>query len=161
MTQERSQDTVPQALICALSAINFEDALHNAVSIGGDSDTLAAITGGIAEAYYGIPADLRKHALTFLDERLMKILIEFENVYAPKLEKSVGEARVAVKKAANGAYVIERFAASYPNIAAQAMTPAKLLHIRETVTPTGAYTMDILETIAEGEAIERLLLFTK
>lgn len=66
-----------------------------------------------------------------------------------------------VKKAANGAYVIERFAASYPNISAQTMTPAKLLHIRETVTPTGAYTMEIIEKIAEGEAIERLLLFTK
>ncbi|WP_337961160.1 hypothetical protein [Caloramator sp. mosi_1] len=52
--------------------------------MGGDSDTLAAITGGIAEAYYGIPTEIRKHALTFLDERLLKILVEFENKY-PKL----------------------------------------------------------------------------
>ena len=49
---------------------NFEDAIRNAISIGGDSDTIAAITGGIAGAYYGIPTDIRKHALTFLDERL-------------------------------------------------------------------------------------------
>ena len=99
---ETCQNTVPQAIMAFLESNGFEDAIRNAISIGGDSDTLAAITGGIAEAYYGIPADLRKHALTFLDERLMKILIEFENIYAPKLEKSVGEASVAVKKAANG-----------------------------------------------------------
>ena len=99
---ETCQETVPQAIMAFLESNGFEDAIRNAISIGGDSDTLAAITGGIAEAYYGIPADLRKHAITFLDERLMKILIEFENIYAPKLEKSVGEASVAVKKAANG-----------------------------------------------------------
>ena len=58
---------------------SFEDAIRNAISIGGDSDTLAAITGGIAEAYYGIPTEIRKHALTFLDERLMKILVAFES----------------------------------------------------------------------------------
>ena len=50
-------------------------------SIGRDSDTLAAITGGAAEAFYGVPADIRKHALTFLDERLLKILIDFERAY--------------------------------------------------------------------------------
>jgi len=47
----------------------------------GDSDTLAAITGGIAESYYGVPATIRKHALTFLDERLLGILAGFEGVY--------------------------------------------------------------------------------
>jgi type I restriction enzyme M protein len=49
--------------------------------------TLAAITVGIAEAYYGIPTDIRKQALTFLDERLLKILVEFENKYPSKMEK--------------------------------------------------------------------------
>ena len=38
---------------------DFEDAIRNAISVGGDSDTLAAITGGIAEAYYGVPESLR------------------------------------------------------------------------------------------------------
>jgi len=52
-----------------------------------DSDTIAAITGGIAEAYYGIPTEIRKQALTFLDERLLKILVEFENNYPSKVEK--------------------------------------------------------------------------
>jgi len=46
------QGTVPQAIICFLDSENFEDAIRKAVSLGGDSDTLACITGGIAEAYY-------------------------------------------------------------------------------------------------------------
>lgn len=80
---ETCQATVPQAIMAFLESSCFEDAIRNAVSIGGDSDTLAAITGGIAETYYGIPVDIRKHALTFLDERLLKILINFENIYTP------------------------------------------------------------------------------
>jgi len=89
---ENCQDTVPQALEAFFESKNFEDAIRNAISIGGDSDTLAAITGGIAEAYYGIPTEIRKHALTFLDERLLKIFVEFENKYPSKMEKinSVG-----------------------------------------------------------------------
>lgn len=47
--------------------------IRNAISIGGDSDTIAAITGSIAEAYYGIPANIRDHALTHLDQyRILK-----------------------------------------------------------------------------------------
>ncbi|OLS40830.1 N-6 DNA methylase [Bacillus sp. MRMR6] len=99
---ETCQDTVPQAIMAFLESISFEDAIRNAISIGGDSDTLAAITGGVAEAYYGIPTDIRKHALTFLDERLMKILIDFENVYAPKIETINGDKSVAIKKPKNG-----------------------------------------------------------
>ena len=52
------QGTVPQAITCALESISFEDAIRNAISIGGDADTLAAIAGPIAEAMYGIPDDL-------------------------------------------------------------------------------------------------------
>ena len=63
---ETCQDTVPQALMAFFESTSFEDAIRNAISIGGDSDTLAAITGGIAEAYYGIPEAIRTHALTFL-----------------------------------------------------------------------------------------------
>ncbi|GBU20439.1 hypothetical protein R80B4_00317 [Fibrobacteres bacterium R8-0-B4] len=75
------QGTVPQAIMAFLESTSFEDAVRNAVSIGGDSDTLAAITGGIAEAYYGATAAIRKHALTFLDKKLLGILTEFEEVY--------------------------------------------------------------------------------
>ena len=74
------QDSVPQALEAFFESTSFEDAIRNAISIGGDSDTIAAITGGIAEAYYGIPSDIRSHALTFLaDDVLIKILTDFEN----------------------------------------------------------------------------------
>lgn len=81
------QGSVPQALEAFFESTSFEDAIRNAVSIGGDSDTIAAITGGIAEAYYGVPTSIRKHALTFLDERLLKILVDFENKYPAKIEK--------------------------------------------------------------------------
>ncbi len=92
------QDSVPQAMAAFFESKNFEDAIRNAISIGGDSDTIAAITGGIAEAYYGIPTEIRRHALTFLDKELLKILVDFENRYPPKLElffrdKSVGVER--------------------------------------------------------------------
>jgi type I restriction enzyme M protein len=78
---ETSQETVPQAIMAFLESKNFEDAIRNAISIGGDSDTLAAITGSIAQAYYGIPEDIREQALTYLDETLLKILLDFEWIY--------------------------------------------------------------------------------
>lgn len=64
---ESCQGSVPQAITCALEATDFEDAIRNAISIGGDSDTIAAIAGGIAEARFGIPdnlAELTRHYLT-------------------------------------------------------------------------------------------------
>ncbi|MDD2443628.1 MAG: ADP-ribosylglycohydrolase family protein, partial [Desulfotomaculaceae bacterium] len=51
----------------------FEDAIRIAISIGGDSDTLAAITGSIAQAYYGVPEDIKVKALTYLDTNLRAI----------------------------------------------------------------------------------------
>lgn len=52
---ESCQKTVPEAMIAFLESTDFEDAIRNAVSLGGDTDTLGAITGSIAEAFYGIP----------------------------------------------------------------------------------------------------------
>lgn len=75
---ESCQGTVPQAIEAFLESTGFEDAIRNAVSIGGDSDTLAAITGGIAEAYYGIPGDIREKAMSFLDPEPAAIVTEFE-----------------------------------------------------------------------------------
>lgn len=79
---ESSQGTVPQAIEAFLESVSFEDAVRTAVSVGGDSDTLAAITGGIAEAYYGVPltmrATVKRH---YLDKRLLSILEKFESVY--------------------------------------------------------------------------------
>ena len=71
---ESCQGTVPQALTAFFESTGFEDAIRNAISVGGDSDTLAAITGGVAEAYYGVPAELRDRAISYLDARLLDIL---------------------------------------------------------------------------------------
>ena len=94
---ETCQDTVPQALEAFFESTSFEDAIRNAISIGGDSDTLGAIVGGIAEAYYGIPTDVRSHALTFLDDTLLKILTDFENKYPSKVEIITDKTSYAVE----------------------------------------------------------------
>ncbi len=75
---ETCQETVPQAIIAFLESTDFEDAIRNAISIGGDSDTLAAITGSIAEAAYGIPEQIREKAISYLDEPLKSVLTKWE-----------------------------------------------------------------------------------
>ena len=74
---ETCQETVPQAIVAFLDSTSFEDAIRTAVSVGGDSDTLAAITGSIAEAYYGVPEDIKEKALTYLDSDLRLIYDEW------------------------------------------------------------------------------------
>ena len=71
---ETCQDTVPQAIIAFLESRDFEDAIRNAISLGGDSDTLAAITGSIAEAAYGIPDWIKEKAYSYLDEPLKDVI---------------------------------------------------------------------------------------
>ena len=71
---ESCQETVPEAIVCALEARDFEDAIRNAISIGGDSDTLAAIAGPIAEARFGIPDEIAIAALAYLSEE-MRVLM--------------------------------------------------------------------------------------
>ena len=70
---ESCRETVPQAITAFLESTDFEDAIRNAVSLGGDSDTLAAITGSIAEAAYGIPDWIREKAWARLDEPLREL----------------------------------------------------------------------------------------
>ena len=70
---ESCQETVPEAIIAFIESTDFEDAIRNAVSLGGDSDTLAAITGSIAEAAYGIPKDIAEKALGYLDAPLRDV----------------------------------------------------------------------------------------
>jgi ADP-ribosylglycohydrolase len=77
---ESCQGTVPEAITAFLESSDFEDALRNAISLGGDSDTLAAITGSIAEAAYGIPDEIKEKALTFLDDHLRNKLIFYDKV---------------------------------------------------------------------------------
>lgn len=82
------QDCVPQAIMCFLESKNFEDAIRTAISIGGDSDTVAAITGCIAGVYYGIPRKFIRKANTFFMERydsdLIEIIKSFESKYPTK-----------------------------------------------------------------------------
>ena len=74
---ETCQDTVPQAMQAFFESTSFEDAIRNAISIGGDSDTLAAITGAVAEAYYGMTEREMRNVTTILDRTLLKILEDF------------------------------------------------------------------------------------
>ncbi len=75
---EICQETVPQAIECFLESGSFEDAIRTAISLGGDSDTIAAITGAIAQAHYGVPDYIGARALTYLDEELRAIYDEWE-----------------------------------------------------------------------------------
>ena len=75
-------ETVKQALISFLDSENFEDAIRNAIALGGDSDTIGAITGSIAAAYYGIPEELCNHAEMFLDDYLQDIHQRFYEKYS-------------------------------------------------------------------------------
>lgn len=75
---ETCQNTVPQALMAFFESTSFEDAIRNAISVGGDSDTLAAITGGIAEAYYGVTEEIKQKAIGYLDKRLLGIYAHYE-----------------------------------------------------------------------------------
>ncbi len=79
------QNTVPQAIEAFLESESFEDAIRTAISLGGDSDTIAAICGGIAEPYYGVPLSMRSTAKqAYLDKYLLAILEKFEAVYPAK-----------------------------------------------------------------------------
>ena len=67
-------ETVKQSIGAFLDSNDFEDAIRNAIVLGGDSDTIAAITGGIAAAYYGIPDNIYNKALEYLDDYLIEQL---------------------------------------------------------------------------------------
>lgn len=79
------QGSVPHAILAFLESDGFEDAVRNAVSIGGDSDTLGAMAGSIAEAYYGVPAELEEKALTYLTDDLKGIYHAFELIKKRKI----------------------------------------------------------------------------
>ena len=82
------QNTVPQAIVAFLDGTDFEDCIRNAVSIGGDSDTLACITGSIAEAFYGIPQEIYDKALEYLTPHFRNVVKEFEEKFGSKINVS-------------------------------------------------------------------------
>lgn len=74
---EKAIDSVPQAISCALHSNSFEDAIRSAVSLGGDSDTIAAIAGGISEALHGIPNDIAVQVWTYLPKDMQSVMNAF------------------------------------------------------------------------------------
>lgn len=78
---ETCMGCVPLAFDLVSKATDFESALRHAVAYGGDSDTLAAIVGSLAEARWGIPAEIREKALSFLPNEMLNVIVEFEKRY--------------------------------------------------------------------------------
>lgn len=79
---ETCQGSVPQAITAFLESTGFEDAIRKAISLGGDSDTLACITGGIAQAFYGgVPLEIETKVFGILDDHLAKITRQFMQKY--------------------------------------------------------------------------------
>ena len=68
---------MPVALAAFFDSDSFEDAIRNAISVGGDSDTIAAITGSIAEAFYGVPEEIWQEARSLLTDELAEIVDKF------------------------------------------------------------------------------------
>ena len=74
---ETCQETVPQAIYCFLISNSYEDCIRTCVSIGGDTDTVCAIAGGIAEAFYKIPLVIKFNILKYLDEKQSNLISEY------------------------------------------------------------------------------------
>src|SRR5262245_1945046 len=75
---ETCQGTVPAALIAFFESEGYEDAVRKAISLGGDADTLACITGAVAEAHYGgVPSRIAARAMEALDDRLRGVVERF------------------------------------------------------------------------------------
>ena len=75
---ETCQGSCPEAIIAFLDSTDFESAIRLAISLGGDSDTIGAMTGGIAAAYYGIPNKIAQKALDYLHEDMIEVITKFE-----------------------------------------------------------------------------------
>lgn len=78
---ETCQDTVPQAMVAFLEGDSLEDTIRNGVSIGGDTDTLCAIAGAVAEAYFGVPDDIKGKTLSYLNPHLLGVVNDFYKRY--------------------------------------------------------------------------------
>lgn len=74
---ESCMDSLPKALVSFFEGNSYEDVVRNAVSLGGDTDTLAAIAGAMAEAMYGIPEDIKNEGLKYLPEDMKEVIDRF------------------------------------------------------------------------------------
>lgn len=73
----RAINSVPQAIYCFLESKNFEDAIRISLSIGGDADTIACITGSLAESYYGLDEQLVKNVKPYLKDYMKPVINQF------------------------------------------------------------------------------------
>lgn len=82
------QGSVPESIVAFLESTDYEDAVRSAISLGGDADTMAAIAGAIAEAFYGpVPEHIRGPVLERLDDRIEGVLAEFEERYGERRKR--------------------------------------------------------------------------
>lgn len=77
----KTSESVPEAIEAFLESDSFADAVNNAVSLGGDTDTQAAIAGAIAEAYYGIPSELMEKGISYLPQDMQRVVQQFRKQY--------------------------------------------------------------------------------
>ena len=82
-----SAGTVPQAITCALEAEDYEDAIRNAISIGGDSVTIACIAGGVAEVMFGLPDEIKTKAQSYLTNDLIDVVDRFVDHVASQMDR--------------------------------------------------------------------------
>jgi ADP-ribosylglycohydrolase len=87
--QVSCQGSVPQSLVAFLESTDYEDAVRNAISLGGDADTMACIAGAVAEAFYGgVPDDIAAQTRAKLDAHLTGVLDEFTERYGARLRRT-------------------------------------------------------------------------
>lgn len=87
---ESCQETVPESIVAFLASTDFEDAIRNTISLGGDTDTMGAITGGIAEAFYGgVPAAIAAEVFSRLDLPLKAVVKRFRARYVDDAEETI------------------------------------------------------------------------
>lgn len=87
MFDETCQGCVPLAFKICIESNSFEDAIRRAISYGGDSDTLGAIVGGLAQAAYGVPIELKQMALSYLPLEMIEVYNKFEEKYGCRYER--------------------------------------------------------------------------
>ena len=83
------EGSIPHAIVAFLDGENFEDVIRNAVGIGGDSDTIGAMAGSIAEAYYDVPIELEEKALSYLPEDLQGLCHAFRTIKKKRVVKNI------------------------------------------------------------------------
>ena len=96
---ESCQETVPEAITAFLEGTDFEDVIRTAVSLGGDCDTLTCIAGGIAEAFYGVPEELKKECRKRLRKDMLEILDRFEEQLTPPFHDSFLDGNEIIEEA--------------------------------------------------------------